>query len=70
VLFIPIIIVWILGSLLVAALGRRRKFGFWGYFFCSLLFSPLMGLLFLAASDKPPRIEENVPHSNGRTAGI
>lgn len=40
----------ILGSLLVALMGRKRKFGFWGYFFASLLFTPLVGLLFVIAS--------------------
>ena len=44
----------ILGSLLVAFLGRNRKFGFWGYFFASLLLTPLLGILFVIASG-PPR---------------
>jgi len=27
--------------------GRRRRIGFWGYFFSSLIFTPVIGLLFL-----------------------
>lgn len=42
-----------LGCLLVAAFGRRRKWGFWGYLWASLLMSPVLGLLFVLAGDKP-----------------
>lgn len=38
-------------SLFVAILGRNRKWGFWGYLWASMLFSPLLGLIFLLASD-------------------
>ena len=27
--------------------GRRRRIGFWGYFFSSVLFTPIISLLFL-----------------------
>lgn len=47
--------VYFLGSLLVAGFGRRRKWGFWGYFWASLLMSPVLGVLFVLAGDKPPR---------------
>jgi hypothetical protein len=33
--------------------GLNRRFGFWGYFFFSLIFTPLLGLLFVIASDRP-----------------
>ena len=39
---------------LIAVLGHNRKFGFWGYFFASLLFTPLIGVLLVIASDKRP----------------
>ena len=39
-------------SLIIGLFGRHRKFGFWGYFFASLLLTPLLGLLLLVASDK------------------
>lgn len=37
--------------LLLAFLGRNRKWGFWGYLWSSLLLSPLLGFFFLLASD-------------------
>ena len=40
--------------ILVALAGRARKFGFWGYFFASLLLSPLAGALLVLASDPRP----------------
>lgn len=27
--------------------GRKRRVGFWGFFFCSILFTPFISLLFL-----------------------
>jgi hypothetical protein len=45
-------IAYIVFSLIIAILGTDRKFGFWGYFFCSLLLSPAIGLIILLASDK------------------
>lgn len=37
-------------SLSIGFLGRNRKFGFWGFFFSSLLLSPVAGLLAYFAS--------------------
>src|SRR5271165_134539 len=37
---------------LVAWFGSKRRLGFWGYFFCSLIFTPLIGLLLVVGSDK------------------
>lgn len=45
------IIIYILASLVVAFWGMNRKFGFWGYFFGSLLLSPLVGVLLVCASE-------------------
>lgn len=42
----------LLSSMIIGYFGRYRKFGFWGYFFASLLLTPLLGLLLLVASDK------------------
>ena len=39
-------------SLIVALMGVNRKFGFWGYFFASILLTPLVGLLLVLASDR------------------
>lgn len=44
--------------LILALLGSNRKFGFWGYFFCSFFLSPFIGVFILLASDartKPPK---------------
>ena len=43
---------WVGLSFLVAFMGMNRKFGFWGYFFGSLLLTPVVGLLLVLASDK------------------
>lgn len=44
--------------LLIATLGTNRKFGFWGYFFCSLFLSPAVGALLFIASDPRPKEEK------------
>jgi hypothetical protein len=38
---------------LIGWFGSNRRFGFWGYFLFSLIFTPLVGLLLVSASDKP-----------------
>jgi predicted PurR-regulated permease PerM len=48
-------------SLLIALLGFNRTMGFWGYFFASLVLTPLMGLLLLLVSgskSKPKKTDE------------
>ena len=39
-------------SLIIGICGMNRKFGFWGYFFCSLALTPFIGLIILLASDR------------------
>lgn len=41
-------------SLIIGLLGKNRKFGFWGYFFGSILLTPIIGLLLVLASDEKP----------------
>jgi hypothetical protein len=36
---------------IIALLGANRKFGYWGYFLCSLLLTPPVGALVLLGSD-------------------
>ncbi len=48
---IALIPLHLLFSLLVGLLGRHRKFGFWGYFFGSIVLTPVIGLLMVLASD-------------------
>lgn len=56
---IPIIAAWLILSVIVAFFGRNRRFRFWGYFFASVLLTPIIGLLLLIAaipvSEKRPR---------------
>lgn len=47
-------VVYIVLSIILAFFGMNRKFGFWGYLFCSLLLTPLIGLVVVLASDKKP----------------
>jgi len=48
---IVISLVYVLVSWFIAFLGRNKKFGFWGYLFGSLLFTPFIGIILLCASD-------------------
>lgn len=48
-----ILIVWIIFSFVVGAIGNNRKIGFAGAFFVSLILSPLIGLIItLVSKDK------------------
>lgn len=51
------IIVWVLMAIIVGLAGRARAGGFLGFFVASLLFSPIVALLFLilGRSDPTPR---------------
>ena len=48
---------YILIALGVGIWGRNYRFGFWGYFFATLLLSPIVGTFLVIAS---------MPYSNGR----
>jgi len=53
---VAVIVVGYIGiAIVLALLGRRRKLGAWGYFFGSLLLTPIIGLLLLLASDPRPK---------------
>ena len=53
---IPYFVPYILLSLLVAYLGKDRKFGFWGNFACAFILTPIIGLVIVLASDKKPAV--------------
>ena len=55
---ITLVLLNIVLSLVVAYIGKERKFGFWGYLFASLFLTPLVGLLLVVASDAPSKAEE------------
>ncbi len=46
------LLILVLLSAVVAFFGKDRKFGFWGYFFCSLILTPIVGALLVVASDR------------------
>lgn len=52
----PYFIVGYIGlCIILGILGRDRKMGAWGYFFGSVVLTPLIGLLLLMASDPKKR---------------
>ncbi|NHQ60393.1 hypothetical protein G9409_07275 [Chlorobium sp. BLA1] len=53
--------------LLIATLGKNRKFGFWGYFFCSFFLSPAVGALLFIASDPRPKEENKSPDASSHS---
>jgi hypothetical protein len=61
-----IIAAWLLGSLIIALFGSRFRFGFWGYFFGSILLTPVIGLLLLAAAvpPKPGKTQQRLAEKN------
>jgi hypothetical protein len=66
-----IAIVYVGLSILIAWIGCNRKFGFWGYFFCSLFLTPVIGALVLLASDPRPKLKKcprcSYPLSDAKT---
>ncbi|MFN3460894.1 MAG: hypothetical protein ACK4ZN_07780 [Oceanibaculum sp.] len=45
------LVTWIGASWLIGILGRNKRFGFLGNFLISFLFSPVVGVIVLLASD-------------------
>jgi len=41
----------------IAIAGRNRKMGFWGYLFCSIILSPIIGLMVVTVSEKQKQSE-------------
>jgi hypothetical protein len=44
------VILYLIFCWLIGLLGINRPLGFWAHFICSLLFTPLIGLLLIAAA--------------------
>lgn len=42
-----LVLIYLLFCLIAGVAGRNRRIGFWGYVFCSLMFTPFISLLFL-----------------------
>ncbi len=49
---IILVSLYLLLCLLIALMGMNRKMGFWGYFFGSIVLTPVIGLLLLLVSGK------------------
>ncbi len=47
---IPLIAAWLVLAILIGFFGRNRRFRFWGYFFASVLLTPIVGILLLLAA--------------------
>lgn len=52
-----IFFLWIIGTLIVTAMGGSRQIGGFGAFVVSLLLSPLIGILVVLASSKNSTLE-------------
>ena len=48
------ILYYVIICFVIGLLGMNRKLGFWGYFFFSFLFTPVLGVVILLASDRRP----------------
>jgi len=44
---VELVFLYLALSLVAAIAGRKRRIGFWGFFFCSILFTPVISLLFM-----------------------
>ncbi len=47
---VNVVLIMVALSIVIGFLGRKRRFGFWGYFFLSMLLTPVVGLLALIAA--------------------
>jgi hypothetical protein len=46
-------LVYLALRLVAGIAGRKRRVGFWGFLFCSILFTPFVGLLFRIFAQHP-----------------
>ena len=47
---IPLIAAWLVLAIIIGFFGRNLRFRFWGYFFASVLLTPIVGVLLLIAA--------------------
>ena len=55
---VTIVLAFVFLGIVIGFFGRKYRFGFWGYFFMSVLLTPVVGLLALIAAipkDDPRR---------------
>lgn len=48
--YMMLYLIYFVVSLLIGLIGRNKRFGFWGFFFGSILLTPIIGLLLLLAA--------------------
>jgi len=46
-----LLLLYIFFCMLVGYIGQNRLFGFWGYFFASIVFTPIGGVFLLIPSE-------------------
>ncbi len=51
-MYIILIVSYLVLSIFIAYIGRNRKFGFWGFLFCSIFLTPIVGIVAYMASCK------------------
>ena len=61
--------VYFLGCLIIATLGKNKTMGFWGYFFASIVLTPVLGLLLVLVSspDKMHLPNQSSPSSDQKS---
>lgn len=47
---VPFFLFYMACTIVIASIGRNYRFGFWGFFFASLFFSPLVACLMVIAA--------------------
>lgn len=52
-------VLMVASSVGVAYWGQNKKFGYWGYFFASMLLTPLIGVLLVISADGPIKDDKN-----------
>lgn len=54
---------WLILAIIIGFFGRNRRFRFWGYFFSSVLLTPIVGILLLLAAIP---LKESRPHPHAK----
>lgn len=63
---IMVIILWIIFSFIIGSIGSNRECGFFYSFMASLLFSPLIGAIYVALSERKSdiKMKEDIASTN------
>jgi hypothetical protein len=58
-----VLLLWLIPSIIVASVARRRGFSFWAYLLHCYLPSPFIALITLRAAIRGSRLNEPLPQS-------